>query len=627
VDADLLGAMSQSIAHRGPDDRGAFQEGEVGLAHRRLSIIDPHGGHQPLKSEDGSVVLVANGEVYNHEALRGQLLDRGHEFATRSDSEVILHLYEEVGAKCVEQLNGMFAFAIWDRRARRLLLARDRLGIKPLYYAQLGEKLLFASELKAILRHAALQASLDPFALRQYLALRYVPGPGTLFREIRKLPAGHTARFEAGELHLDRYWRPPLEAGPFQGDERAYLEGFRECFERSVQRRLIADVPLGAYLSGGVDSSTIVAVMSKFMAAPVRTFTVGFGYEHDELSQAAETAKLLGCCHTEIACRPRDIALLPEVVWHLDEPIGDAIVVPMYQLAREASREVKVVLSGEGADELLGGYLFHRALLWGRRLARLPRSLRRGVLSRLVGLVPASVLNLAFSYPAALGERGKQKVLDFLMLLDEEQLPHAYRHLISLFDERDCEGLFSAPFEREVGKASPSNAMLACPTTDAPYLNRVIDLQFDDWLPDDILMKQDKVSMAHGVEARVPFLDHELVEFALCLPPAMKTRGFASKSILRRYAAGMLPRATRRRRKMPFYLPVEQVLEQAAFQEVMADVLSEQVVRERGFFRPKAVEDLKRELRGGEFVRGKQVLSLVILELWMRAFVDRRGVR
>ena len=621
----LLEAMSEALAHRGPDDVGYFREADVGLGHRRLSIIDLSGGHQPMENEDGSVILIANGEIYNHAELRGELEARGHRFKTRCDSEVILHLYEEMGVRCVERLGGMFAFAIYDRREHKLTLARDRLGIKPLYYALLGERLLFASELKAILRYEQFDPTLDPRAVKDYLALRYVPGPGSLFREIQKLPAAHTATFERGRLRTERYWRAPLARGPFEGNEQEYLEGFAERFERSIERRLISEVPLGAYLSGGLDSSAIVAAMSLVSDEPIRTFTVGFDYEHDELEQAADTARHLGCRHTEIACRAQDIELLPEVIYHLDEPIGDAIVVPMYQLAREAKKQVTVILAGEGADETLGGYLFHKALLWGHTLSRFPRALRRGLLTQMLRATPASVINIAFSYPAALGERGKLKVIDYLSLLDEEQLPEAYHHLISLFDERDCVGLFSEEFLGAIANTSPVATPSPRLDRTVPFLNRAIDLQFNDWLPDDILMKQDKLSMAHGIEARVPFLDHELVEYAMQIPPRMKIRGLTSKAILRRYAADLLPEATRKRRKMPFYVPVEKYLEQPVFKNLVADVLSEKTIRERGFFRPEAVLRLKQEIHGGEFVHVKQVLSLVILELWLRMAVDRRG--
>ncbi len=625
-DDGLLDRMTASLTHRGPDDSGYFREGDVGLGHRRLSIIDVATGHQPIYSQDESKVIIYNGEIFNFQALREELLRAGHKFRTQSDTEVILHLYEEHGPDCLKKLNGQFAIAIYDRKRRSLFLARDRLGIKPLYYtAQPDGSLLFASELKAILRHSGFQPTINHAAVHDYLALRYVPGPGGMFNELQKLPAGHYAEFENGKLALHRYWEPELFSGPFSDSEQQYIEGFAERFERSVQRRLLSEVPVGAYLSGGLDSSVIVAAFSRLVTDPVRTFSVGFDYEHDELAQAAATAERLGCRHTEINCRAEDISLLPQVVHHLDEPVGDAIVIPMFQLAREASKQVKVVLTGEGADEVLGGYLFHRALLMGNKLAKvLPRVVRDHLLAGAVSLTPDRLINFAFDYPAALGKRGKQKVVDFIRLLGPARLPDAYRHLISLFDERDTAELYTDEFRAALaGSSAPSAAPIS--RTTAPYLNKIIDLQFDHWLPDDILMKQDKMSMASSIEGRVPFLDHELVEYVLRVPPQLKIRSGVSKYLLRKYAEGVLPREVTSRRKQPFYVPLEHYFEHPDFQDLLRDTLSEKSVRERGIVRPEAVAKLLASMDRGEFLYVKQVFSLVVLELWFRIMVDRRG--
>jgi asparagine synthase (glutamine-hydrolysing) len=621
----LLERMTETLAHRGPDGLGYFQQGDVGLGHRRLSVIDVAGGRQPLYNEDRSIALVVNGEIYNYRELREQLCGRGHRFRTKSDCEVIVHLYEERGPECLQDLIGMFALALYDVGAQRLLLARDRLGIKPLYFVDLPGRLLFGSECKALLQYRGFEPTLDPAAVHDYLALRYVPGPGGMLREIRKLAAGHYLIVEDSRVTSTCYWRPELYAGPFEGTDDEYLEGFAERFERSIKRRLISEVPLGAYLSGGLDSSVIVAAMSKITSTPVRTFTVGFDYEHDELASAAHTAELLGCEHTEISCRPSDIDLLPQIVYHLDEPIGDPIVIPMFQLAREAKKQVTVVLTGEGADETLGGYLFHKALLRSRRLATvLSRRLRRSLLSPLLAATPAAAFNLAFEYPASLGERGKQKVLDFVDLVDPEQICRAYRHLISLFDERDTVDLYTNDFRRAVDARQPPAGLCEVAASPAPFLNRVLHLQFAHWLPEDILTKQDKMSMAHAIEARVPFLDHELVEYVLRVPPSLKIRGRQTKYLLRRYAARLLPPSIAARRKMPFYMPIERRFGAAAYQELVDDTLSDRAVRSRGLFRPDTVARLRQLMRGGEFMYAKQVFSLVALELWFRMAVDRR---
>ena len=623
----LLEQMTEALVHRGPDGSGYFREGDVGLGHRRLSIIDVAGGDQPIYNEDESLVIIFNGEIFNFQELREELLQRGHKFRTRSDTEVILHLYEDHGPDCLRRLNGQFAIAIYDRNRKRLFLARDRLGIKPFYYVTLpGGGIVFASEFKSILRYRGFQPTLNLPAVHDYLALRYVPGPGGMFNELRKIPAGHYAVVEDNKTQLHRYWTPELHSGPFPRSDQEYIEGFAEQFESSVKRRLISEVPVGAYLSGGLDSSVIVAAFSKLVTEPVRTFSVGFDYEHDELTQAAATAERLGCQHTEIRCRADDISLLPQVVYHLDEPVGDAIVIPMFQLSQEATKHVTVILTGEGADEVLGGYLFHRALLTGHRLQKVvPRIVREKLLSTAVSLTPDSLINLAFDYPAALGRRGKQKVADFLKLLAPAQLPQAYRHLISLFDERDTATLYTDEFRAALNSRSDTHPTQT-PSAATPYLNHVIDLQFRDWLPDDILMKQDKMSMANSIEGRVPFLDHELVEYSLRLPPKLKIRRGVCKYILRQYADRMLPTEVVSRRKQPFYVPLENYFKQPEFQDLMHDTLSEKAVRDRGIVRPQAVAELRRSMERGEFLHVKQVFSLVVLELWFRIMVDRRGV-
>jgi asparagine synthase (glutamine-hydrolysing) len=626
-DDALLGAMTDALCHRGPDSAGDFIAEKGSLGHRRLSIIDLEGGQQPISNEDGTLQLICNGEIYNYRELREELLARGHTFRTASDSETILHLYEDDGPDCVSKLIGMFAFALWDAKRQQMFVGRDRVGIKPLYWLEDRGRFLFASELKALLRYRGGALTLDPAAVHRYMALRYVPGPGTLFREIRKFPAGHIAVVKDGKATFTRYWEPKLYDGPFTRPDDDYLEEFADRFERSIRRRLISDVPLGAYLSGGLDSSVIVAAMSKLTNEPVRTFTVGFDYEHDELPEAARTAKLLGCRHTEIACGIEDIGLLPKIVWHLDEPIGDAIVIPMYLLAREAKKQVTVVLTGEGADETLGGYLFHRALMMGQRLARtVPRAVRQGMLLPALRGTPTSILNAAFDYPASLGERGKQKVIDFVNLVGEDHLPEAYLHLISLFDDRDTAGLYSDEFRRSLNGSHPTVEMVGGDNPSAPFLNRALHLQFDHWLPDDILMKQDKMSMASAIEGRVPFLDHELVEFSLTLPPSMKIRKGVRKYILRKYGERLLPKDTTSRGKKPFYAPFEKYLEHPEFRDIIDDTLSDATVRNRGFFRPEAVSRLRKETTAGEFVHAKQVFSLVVLELWLRMAVDRQGL-
>ncbi|MCB9648915.1 MAG: asparagine synthase (glutamine-hydrolyzing) [Deltaproteobacteria bacterium] len=626
-DRELAEAMTSAITHRGPDDAGIFHGPGVALGHRRLSVIDLAGGHQPVFSGDERYALVYNGEIYNYRELRLELESAGVSFTTASDTEVLLQLLVRYGEGALNKLNGMFAFAFWDKRSRRLLLARDRVGIKPLYYLHQGSRLLFSSETKSILQYRGADLTVNNTGVHDYLALRYVPGSTTLFNEIHRLPAAHYAVFENERFSLHRYWTPRTDAPTRKGSSEDHYQAFKAELTSSVRRRLVADVPLGAYLSGGVDSSVIVALMAKLSSGSVKTFSVGFDYEHDELTEAAATARQLGAHHTEIACRASDIELLPDVVHHSDEPLGDAIAIPMYQLAREAKKQVTVVLTGEGGDEILGGYLFHKVLRLGELYRRLlPKTVRKRVLEPLIAAVPTDLLNTAFQYPAYLGERGKQKALDYLDMVEPDALDPAYRHLMSLFDARETHSLYTPEFlhtlERS-GALSPSRRISQVNLRE-PFFQRMLDLSYDHWLPDNMLLRTDKMSMAHAIEARVPFLDHTLIEFCRTLPDHVKMRFLEGKWILRRLAKELELPAVAKRRKMPFYVPVETYFEQPAFKAMFNDILSEKAIKERGIFRVEAIRDIQNRMHKKEFVLVKQMFAVVVLELWFRAFADKR---
>jgi len=627
----LLERMTEALHHRGPDDCGCFAEGDVGLGHKRLSIIDLAGGHQPMFSPDGNLVIVFNGEIYNFAELRQALIGEGQRFATSSDTEVLLRLYQLEGAGALQKLNGMFAFAVYDRGRRELFLARDRVGIKPLYFVHDSGRFLFASETKSLMRYSGWRRTLNAHAIADYLKLRYVPGSTGMFQEVQRLPPGHYLRFKDGEARLNRYWSPPIVHEREERSEQDYEDELARLLRTSVRRRLITDVSFGAYLSGGLDSSVIVALMSEIVSAPIKTFSVGFDYEHDELSQAAATARLLGCDHTEIACRPSDLALLPDVVYHSDEPLGDAISIPMFMLAREAKKQVTVILTGEGADEIFAGYLFHK-VLWGGGIyrRRVPSIVRRRMIRPLLALTPAAVMNVAFRYPAYLGRRGKLKALDYVDLLEHGTLDESYRHLISLFDARETDELFTREFEgllREQTAPWTPRASTAGKDSAGEEFDRMLRLQFGHWLPDNMLLRQDKVSMASAIEGRVPYLDHEVIDFAFRLPRKLRLRRLVGKHLLRRLAADVLPKETAERRKMPFYVPVENYFTDPVFMELVDDLLGEDSVRRRGIFRPEAVARLHGSLRRREFLLVKQVFSLLTLELWFRIFVDRDGTR
>ena len=623
-DERLLRRMTNVMAHRGPDDEGFFLGDDIGLGMRRLSIIDIAGGQQPITNEDGSVCIIFNGEIYNYRSLAVQLRQRGHRFHTQSDTETILHLYEEYGTACVQHLRGMFAFAIYDSRQHQVFIARDRLGIKPLYYWAQNGHLVFASEIKAILECS--EVPREPYlpAIDAYLSLRYVPGPETMFTGIGKLPAGHWLMWAHGQLRLECYWTPECSAGPYQADEY-YRERFAELLTESVRLRLMSEVPLGAFLSGGIDSSALVATMSRLLDQPVKTFSVGFDWPGDELSAAQEVAQRLGCEHHEIICRPEDLALLPQIIWHLDEPIGDAIVVPMYLLSRLARQHVTVVLTGEGADETLAGYLPHKVMFWARQYARwTPQPLQDWLVKPLVARLPARVLNAAFTYPARLGERGRRKVLDYLTLVSAQQPQAEYQFLISLFDTRDKAALYTPMLRSLLHTCAAANG-LPHRSRNLSYLDEVLALQYAHWLPDDILMKQDKMTMANSIEGRVPFLDHVLVEFLLQTPPHLKLHGLTDKVLLREYLAARLPGKTARRPKKPFYIPLDQYFTHASLREIIETCLSEASIRRRGYFTWDTVRALRQSVSHNEFLFGKQVLALVALELWHRIFIDRES--
>ena len=617
--SNLIKRMCTVMTHRGPDDEGIYEHGNIALGHRRLAIIDlSRSGHQPMSNEDDTIWITYNGEIYNYLELRERLQRKGHIFRSKSDTEVIIHAYEEWGVECLQRFNGMFAFAIYDQKTRELFIARDRIGIKPLYYWQNGTKLIFASEMKAILEADVVQRNPNLHAISEYLALRYVPGPESLIEGIYKLPAGHYAIFKnGGQFDLTCYWKPEIYTGPYRDDE-FYFETFADLLEKAVQRRLMSDVPFGAYLSGGVDSSVIVALMSQMLDHPVKTFSVGFDSPKDELSNAKFVATHLHCDHQEVIVRPEDFHLLPKIVWHLDEPQGDAIVLPTFILSNLAKQSVKMVLTGEGADEILAGYQFHKIIHWSNFYMRMiPKIFHTNIACPLLRAIPASIMNLAFIHPGDLGEKGKQKIFNYTIRLYKSTLEDKYHSLISLFEPEDIQALQAkhgdAKNDYSAGNYPPKSTSL----------NEVLHLQFSNWLPQNILWRQDKMTMANSIEGRVPFLDHTLVEFAMSLPPRLKIRGLAGKYLLRNYAKKFLPDTIAHRKKKPFYIPLEKFVRQKVFTELLNLTLSEEQINRRGIFNYDYVKRIIDRVEDSDFLYAKQVLSLMMLELWFQIYIDR----
>jgi asparagine synthase (glutamine-hydrolysing) len=598
-DPAALAAMNETLVHRGPDSEGSLIDGPCGLAMRRLSIIDLAGGDQPIGNEDGRIQVIQNGEIYNYRELMDELRGRGHTFSTHSDTEVLVHLYEELGPDFVDRLRGMFAIAVWDARNGRLLLARDRFGIKPLYYRVADGWLSFASELKALLRQPGFSREIDPDAVEAFLAFNSIPAPMTIFREARKLPPGHTLVAERGEVTISRYARPspvPEREVRTEGDEALSAE-LRDRLRDSVRAHLVSDVPVGILLSGGIDSCALTALAAEESGYRVSTFSIGFEESSfDELGQARLVAQRYGTEHHELILRPDAVDLLPKLVEAFDEPFGDSSALPTYLVSELAADSVKVVLSGEGGDELFGGYYTYVA----DRLA--PRFGRAApVLRPLVELLPSSSSKVSFDYKAKRFMRGAH--------LPPVERHHAWKEIFSL--DAQSELLRSGP------GTDPLDLYRAryAETEGAQELARLQDLDLGIYLVDDLLVKTDRASMAHSLEARVPFLDPVVAELALALETKQKVRGFSKKRLLRRAVAPLLPREIIRGRKQGFSIPVAAWL-RGDLEPFAREVLSPETIERQGWLRPEAVTRVLDEHVSGREDLSRQIWGLLSFTLW-----------
>jgi asparagine synthase (glutamine-hydrolysing) len=610
--------MRDVIAHRGPDGAGVFADDRAALGHRRLSIVDLAGGAQPLANEDATIQIVFNGEIYNHADLRPRLEAAGHRYHTRSDTETIVHAYEQWGDDCVDHFRGMFAFAIWDAPRRRLLLARDRLGVKPLYWAQAGDRLLFASEIKAILESGLVEARVNEPVLPEVLATRATAGDETLFLGIRKLMPGHVLTFAEGRIQQRRYWDVPDSPGPSApARSRAEdAEAFRALLDESVRVRLMSDVPLGVFLSGGIDSSAIAGLMARHVGR-LQTFSVAFEDRAcNELEYAREVAGAIGAENHEVIVGERDFfGALPRLIWHEDEPIAHPSSVPLFFVSELARRHVKVVLTGEGSDELLAGYgKYPRALLnWrlgGVYASMVPTALRRGLAS-LTERLPGRIGRYVRRSFLAVEHAPDMAFFDnFAAVNLARQRQLLSPRLQSLLRER-AYGAVMAAFDQ--------------PSPARPLLDHLLYADLKTYLV-ELLMKQDQMSMAASIESRVPFLDHHLVEFAWRLAPDRKLSGFTTKRILRDAIADVVPPSILTRPKAGFPVPFGRWL-QAGWHSVARDVLLDRRARERDVVEPAAVERLMAAAAHGVHGTSEIVWSLVNLELWFRTFIDGEGVQ
>jgi len=611
VARDVLAPMARVTVHRGPDDEGTHVDGPCALGMRRLSIIDLAGGHQPLSSIDGTLWLVANGEIYNFRALRRDLEARGHRFRTGSDCETILHLYAEHGDDFARHLNGMYAFALWDARRRRLLVGRDRLGVKPLYIHRDGKRLVFASEAKAILALPGCRAELDPDALDSYMSLGYVPAPQSIFRGIEKLPPATLLVAEAGKTSAQRYWRIP-DTVDRSLTEAEWIDRVRTRLDDAVHMQMVSDVPIGGFLSGGVDSSIVVGLMAKHSDHPVRTYAIGFSGGaaesfYNELPYARQIAQRFGTGHREIVVKPDVVGLLPRLVWHMDEPIADTAFLTTYLVSEFARREVTVILSGVGGDELFGGYRRYLGNHYQAYFERLPAWLRRALINagdRLPSDRHSRVLNLF------------RLTKGFLASAD---LPFEarYRSYVEVFPRGEARRLLrlNGTPRRDAIEEAFRHA------TGDDALNRMLVVDAETQLPDDLLLLTDKMSMAVSLECRVPLLDHELVELAARMPESVKVRGGELKHVLKAAVADLLPREILERKKRGFGAPMGAWLK-GELAPVTRELLSPRAVAARDLFDPAEVSALIAAHAANRVDGTDRLLALLNLEVWCRIFLD-----
>ncbi|OLB60622.1 MAG: asparagine synthase (glutamine-hydrolyzing) [Acidobacteria bacterium 13_2_20CM_2_66_4] len=613
IDPELLTAMTDAVTHRGPDAAGYYLGDGIGLGHRRLSIIDLSTGDQPLTNEDRTVWVVFNGEIYNFHEVRRELEAAGHRFCTRSDTEVIVHGYEEWGDECVSRFGGMFAFALWDVRRRRLMLARDRLGVKPLYFARLPNGLVFGSEIKSLLQDESVPREWRADALDAYLTLEYIPGPATIYEHVEKLPPGHVLIAEGGEVRLRQYWDLRFTGDGDAGREDEYLERLDALLRDSVRMRLISDVPIGAFLSGGIDSSTVVAYMVETSDAPVVTTSVGFAERaFDELEHARVVAEHLGCEHHPVVANPDVRDLLPKLAWHFDEPFADPSAVPTYYVSAAARERVTVALSGDGGDELWAGYARHRVEQWEARV----RGWLGPWVSRIAGHVGRQLPR---------GIKGA-RAIGHLALSPDDACAH--KHAYDIFEADRKAALYTADFKRALRGADPfatfRAAWNACGSPDP--LDRALYVDVKTYMLDDILTKVDRMSMAVSLETREPLLDHRLLEFAATVPTSLKLRGNRGKYLLRRVLERRVPRAILERPKQGFEPPTGEWL-CGPLAEMTGDLLLDGRLHRRGLFRRDQIERMWGEHRTGRRDHRERLWTLVMLELWFREFIDGARTR
>jgi len=616
-DNRLLKKMSHIMAYRGPDDSGFFIDNNVGLANQRLSIIDLKTGHQPVHNEDESIWVTFNGEIYNFKELKVILEKKGHRFYSNSDTEVIVHAYEEYGNNCVNHFNGMFAFAIWDSNKKKLLLARDRLGIKPLYYALYNEKLIFASEIKSILQYKEFKKEIDYTALNNFFTFRYVPGEKTIIKGINRLLPGYILIYKDKQIKINKYW--DLDFCPTNEKIDYYVNNLRSLIEDSVKKRLMSEVPLGIFLSGGIDSTAILSYADEFSDKQIKTFNLSFcDWPDNELRYAKNASEFFNTNHKEITVTPDIIKLLPKVIWHMDEPVADPTAILNYVLAEKASKSVKVILTGEGADEIFAGYEQYKIMNLAKTYNKtVPKFVQKGLIQRIINLLPK--------------ENFFMKLSNYLSTINNT--PKSYVELLSIFDKSEKEFLYSEDLTRKIGSLNSDLKSVSCYFKNSyDMLNKMLLSDIKTWLPNNMLIKLDRMSMAHSIEARVPFLDHRIVEFSSKVPPRLKLKGLNEKFILKKAMIKKVPKEIIKRKKQRFFVPLD------FWFKNNPDYITSNIFLESDFlkknFNKKFILKLldyqkssshKSILKHNQLLRlyyPRQIWSLITLAMWHKTYIE-----
>lgn len=621
-DKELVRRMCKSLVHRGPDDKGIYTDKNISLGHKRLSIIDlSKAGKQPMSNENGDIWITFNGEIYNFKELRADL-EKKYKFNSNTDTEVIIHAYEEHGEGCLDLLEGDFAFCIYDSRKNIFFLARDRLGVKPLYFYHNKGKFMFASEIKAILENEEVKRQINKDALNKFISLRYVPGEQTIFDNIYRLMSGDYLVYymDKDVLIHKNYWDLKLY-NKRKHSEDYYAKHIIRLFHDSVKQRLISDVPLGAYLSGGIDSSAIVAMMHQIRKQDndkeeIKTFSVGFeqGDYVNELPYARQISDIFSTNHKEIFIKPNVVELLPKIIWNLDEPMADPALIPVYLLSQQAKKDITVVLTGDGGDEVFAGYDQYKFLGWGNKLKHIPFSNNA---SEFMNLMPPSVLNKIYKYSSKMGKDSFKKVDLMISAFKKDNTAKAYYELVSLINDKERKELLKQDWFRKLNYPALNKEYFM---SKQPYLNQLLHFDTKNLLPESYLMKTDRMTMAHAVEGRVPFLDHKLVQFAYNTPSSLKLRNGTTKYILKKSLSRYLPRHILHRKKQTFHVPIESWIKND-LGEYFDSMLDEKQVSKMNIFNYSQIHKIFKNYKSGELYYARQAWNLMCFKIWHDKFI------